>query len=111
MREILTALAILCMLMAGTTNISCSSGDTGKEDQEKTETSTPQPPAKLYQMRDAISNKLVDRSVYTDYEGKRIYFCCTGSRGAFLKNPEKYMNRFRELGITLQDAPEPKDKK
>jgi hypothetical protein len=105
MRKILTALAILCMLMAVTTSISCSSRDRGEQNQEKTETSTP---AKIYQMRDAFSGKLVNRRIYTDYEGKRIYFCCPNSRDDFLKDPEKYINKFKELGITLQDAPTPK---
>lgn len=108
MRKILTAMAILCMLMAVTTNISCSSRDSGEQNQEKTETSTPRPPAKIYQMRDAFSGKLVNRRIYSDYEGKRIYFCCPNSRDDFLKDPEKYINKFKELGITLQDAPTPK---
>ena len=111
MSKILTALAILCMLMAVTTSISCTSRDKGEQNQEKTETGTPSPPAKIYQMRDAFSGKLVNRRIYSDYEGKRIYFCCPESREEFLKDPEKYINRFKELGVTLQDAPTPKDKR
>ncbi len=108
MRKILTALAIFFLLIAGNAYISCSSRDTGTENQEKTETSNPRPPARLYQMRDAFSGKLINRNVHADYEGKRIYFCCRDSRADFLKDPEKYMNRFKELGVTLQDAPAPK---
>lgn len=107
MCKILTALAIFCMLIAGTVHISCSGRDTGAENQEKTQTSNPRPPAKLYQTRDAFSGKLINRNIYADYEGKRIYFCCENSRADFLKDPEKYMNRFKELGVTLQDAPAP----
>jgi len=33
----------------------------------------------------------IDRSVYTDYEGKRVYFCCPGCIEKFKKAPEKYL--------------------
>jgi hypothetical protein len=29
--------------------------------------------------------------IYTDYKGKRIYFCSEGCRETFKKNPDKYM--------------------
>lgn len=33
----------------------------------------------------------IDKSVYADYKGKRIYFCCAGCPETFLKDPEKYL--------------------
>jgi YHS domain-containing protein len=47
----------------------------------------------------------VDRSVFTDYQGKRIYFCCSGCIDDFKKNPEKYMKQIQEQGIVLEQAP------
>ena len=48
----------------------------------------------------------IDKKVYVDYQGKRIYFCCTGCDAEFQKNPEKYMKKIQEQGITLEKCPE-----
>ena len=50
----------------------------------------------------------VDKQVYVDYQGKRVYFCCQGCDAAFKKDPEKYMKKLQEQGITLEKCPETK---
>ena len=50
----------------------------------------------------------VDKKVYVDYQGKRIYFCCQGCDAEFKKDPEKYMKKIQEQGITLEKCPETK---
>jgi YHS domain-containing protein len=47
----------------------------------------------------------VDKKVYTDYQGKRIYFCCSGCVDDFKKNPDKYLKQMEEKGITPEQAP------
>jgi YHS domain-containing protein len=47
----------------------------------------------------------IDKTVYADYKGKRIYFCCKGCDEAFNKDPEKYMKKLQEEGVTLEPAP------
>jgi YHS domain-containing protein len=47
----------------------------------------------------------IDKSVYADYQGKRIYFCCKGCDAEFDKDPEKYMKKLQEEGVTLEPAP------
>ena len=47
----------------------------------------------------------VNKNVYTDYNGKRIYFCCPPCIKTFKKNPEKYIKQFEEQGIVLEDVP------
>jgi YHS domain-containing protein len=47
----------------------------------------------------------IDKSVYADYQGKRIYFCCQGCDAEFMKNPEKYLKKLQEEGVTLAPAP------
>ncbi len=37
--------------------------------------------------------KLEDKSVYTDYEGRRIAFCCKKCRGTFNEDPAKYLKK------------------
>lgn len=41
----------------------------------------------------------VNKEVYVDYKGQRIYFCCPGCDGAFQKEPEKYLEKMRSEGI------------
>jgi len=53
----------------------------------------------------------IDKSLYADYQGKRIYFCCKGCDAEFNKNPEKYMKKLQEEGVTLEPAPAGADKK
>ena len=50
----------------------------------------------------------INKQVYVDYQGKRIYFCCLGCDAEFKKDPEKYMKKMESEGITLEKSPEPK---
>jgi YHS domain-containing protein len=52
----------------------------------------------------------VNKNIYTDYNGKRIYFCCPPCVQEFKKNPEKYMKQFEKEGVVLEDAPQAKTK-
>jgi YHS domain-containing protein len=47
----------------------------------------------------------IDKNVYVDYQGKRIYFCCKGCDAEFKKDPEKYLKKLQEEGVTLEPAP------
>jgi YHS domain-containing protein len=47
----------------------------------------------------------INKQVYADYKGKRIYFCCGGCDKEFKKDPEKYMKKLKEQGVTLEPAP------
>lgn len=40
--------------------------------------------------------KLEDKSVYTDYEGRRVVFCCKKCRGTFNEDPAKYLKKLDE---------------
>jgi YHS domain-containing protein len=53
-----------------------------------------------------MGNK-INKEIYTDYNGKRIYFCCSGCIDTFKKDPEKYMEKMKEAGVTLKSVPCP----
>lgn len=40
----------------------------------------------------------IDKSVYTDHDGKRIYFCCGACLKKFQADPDKYLNKMAENG-------------
>jgi YHS domain-containing protein len=50
----------------------------------------------------------VNKNIYADYKGKRVYFCCPPCLKAFKKDPDTYMKKLEEQGVVLEEAPEPK---
>ncbi len=50
----------------------------------------------------------IDKEVFADYQGVRVYFCCPGKcPKEFMKDPDKYIKEMEDQGITLEEAPEP----
>ncbi|MHC1741823.1 MAG: YHS domain-containing protein [Syntrophobacteraceae bacterium] len=47
----------------------------------------------------------IDKKIYADHKGKRIYFCCSSCLDDFKKDPDKYMKEMQEKGITPEKAP------
>jgi YHS domain-containing protein len=52
-----------------------------------------------------IMGGAINKSVYTDYNGKRVYFCCKGCPETFLKEPDKYITQMESAGIELEKVP------
>jgi YHS domain-containing protein len=48
----------------------------------------------------------IDKAVYVDYEGERIYFCCSSCKDEFLKEPEKYMKKIEDDHVLLEKSPQ-----
>jgi YHS domain-containing protein len=40
-----------------------------------------------------ISGEGIDKKVYSDYEGRRVFFCCRKCRSIFAADPMKYLKR------------------
>jgi YHS domain-containing protein len=54
----------------------------------------------------------INKDVYADYEGKRVYFCCTECLKEFKKDPGKYVKKLEDEGVELEKTPkEAKPKK
>ncbi len=53
-----------------------------------------------------VEGAKIDKSVYADYEGKRVYFCCTDCKAKFNADPAKYVKQLEDKGITLEKAPQ-----
>ncbi len=47
----------------------------------------------------------VDKSVYTDYKGKRVYFCCSMCVSEFKKHPDEMIKKMEAEGIELEKTP------
>ena len=47
----------------------------------------------------------IDKAVFVDSDGKRIYMCCKGCIAAVKKDPAKYIKILEDAGVTLDSAP------
>ncbi len=47
----------------------------------------------------------INRELFTDYQVKRIYFCCPACPPEFKKTPDTYMAQMAAEGVILEDAP------
>lgn len=50
----------------------------------------------------------INKNLYVDYKGKRVYFCCPPCVSKFNKDPEKYMKKLEEQGVVPEDTPSSK---
>ena len=39
----------------------------------------------------AMDGNPINKDVFVEYKGKKVYFCCKGCPDQFLANPEKYI--------------------
>jgi YHS domain-containing protein len=39
----------------------------------------------------------IDKKVFVEYKGKKVYFCCTDCKAIFEKNPEKYLSKLPQF--------------
>ena len=47
----------------------------------------------------------IDKNLYVDADGKRIYVCCAGCVEKVKENPQKYIKELEDKGITLYKTP------
>ncbi len=39
----------------------------------------------------------INKNLFTEYKGKKVYFCCAGCKEKFEKEPEKYLNKLPQF--------------
>lgn len=45
-----------------------------------------------------VSGAKINPKVFTEYEGKKVYFCCDGCIPTFKKEPAKYVKKLPQFG-------------
>ena len=40
----------------------------------------------------------INKELYTEYKGKKVYFCCPGCKDKFEKEPDKYISKLPQFG-------------
>ena len=52
-----------------------------------------------------VQHGRINKELYADYQGQRIYFCCPECIPIFKKNPEAYLKRLEQEGVTPEKTP------
>lgn len=47
----------------------------------------------------------VNKNLFVDVAGKRIYVCCKGCIGAITRDPDKFIKQMEADGVVLETAP------
>jgi len=47
----------------------------------------------------------IDKTVFTEYEGTKVYFCCPGCIAEFHKDPRKYLDKLPQFGGSQKAVP------
>ena len=63
-------------------------------------------PAAKAQTMCPVMNGPVNKSLYVDYEGKRVYVCCGGCIATVKEDPAKYIKQLEDAGVVLDKAAE-----
>jgi YHS domain-containing protein len=53
----------------------------------------------------------INKDLYADYQGQRVYFCCPACLELFQKDPEKYLKKMKDQGVTPEKSPGGQEKK
>jgi YHS domain-containing protein len=53
--------------------------------------------AKIEQTTCPVMGGAINKSMFTEYKGKKVYFCCAGCKDKFEKEPEKYLAKLPQF--------------
>jgi YHS domain-containing protein len=53
--------------------------------------------ASMEQTTCPVTGDKIDKNVFVEYKGKKVYFCCPMCKGAFEKDPEKYIAKLPQF--------------
>ncbi|MEN8126995.1 MAG: efflux RND transporter periplasmic adaptor subunit [Planctomycetota bacterium] len=70
------------------------------QDHDKAADERPQTEAPKEQTLCPIMGNPINKDVFVEYKGKKVYFCCGGCDEAFLKEPEKYLPKLPQFQQT-----------
>jgi YHS domain-containing protein len=60
--------------------------------------------AESQQTQCPVMDGAIDKEQFVDYQGKRIYFCCSSCLEEFKKDPDKYMKKMKEAGVAPESV-------
>jgi YHS domain-containing protein len=75
----------------------CKKAEPVKVEQQATAVQTADANAATEQKLCPVMGNPIDKKYYTEYKGKKVYFCCPMCKPEFDKNPEKYIGKLPQF--------------
>ena len=76
------------------------SGTTQSSNQQIAQTETPTTPAVTATVEQTICPVMgepINKDIYVEFLGKKVYFCCKECEGKFMEEPEKYLDKLPQF--------------
>lgn len=77
----------------------------GSKQESAAGTPAPSDEGALVQTTCPVMGGKIDKDLYVDVEGKRIYACCAGCLDKIREEPDKYIKKLEDQGVVLEKAP------
>ena len=97
---IIAAVLVLVTVFAVTGELSAQAGSGEKSGTESTKAGTT-----VEQTVCPVMGGKINKALYIDANGKRIYMCCEGCINKLKADPAKYITKLESQGITLASTP------
>jgi YHS domain-containing protein len=113
--KMLVALALVGVIGAGISLLGCGRSDTSAQGASAGQTSAPAPAATAPDAKAPVGHAQticpimggkINKAIFADYQGKRVYFCCGGCPAVFAKDPAKYVKAMEDQGVVLDKTPQ-----
>ena len=107
----LLIMAASCLVMLGTANVYAADEAAGKDQKAdsskdaKSDKSSKTPVKGKAQTLCPVIGGEIDKNIYIDIKGKRIYVCCKGCLAAIKADPDKYIKILEDQGVEIEKAP------
>jgi len=82
-------------VMIGSIVVLALAGCNGHADRDTEEVAAVQDAVENQQFCPVMEGMAIDRNIYVDHEGKRVYFCCPGCIATFNEDPEQYLAKLK----------------
>ena len=100
MKELRAPILVVLAAFVLAMGIFVSSCEKQQPAEPATATPAPEVTEEIAQTTCPVMGGPINKNLYTEYEGKKVYFCCQGCVDEFKKDPEKYLSKlpqFQEL--------------
>ena len=94
---LLSALLIIGFVFADGCEKKSSPVSSPADSTSETQSAAPATAAAAEQTICPVMGGPINKDIFVEYEGKKVYFCCAQCKGEFEKEPEKYLSKLPQF--------------
>ncbi|MEW6429293.1 MAG: hypothetical protein AB1568_14800 [Thermodesulfobacteriota bacterium] len=104
MQEAKQGLLLIAVIVAATAALLHLAGPPARQEAADAAPPAAAPEARPQTVCPVMGGK-IDRNLYVDVKGKRIYICCLACEDAIKVEPDKYIEKIQKRGETVEESP------